>query len=944
MSIFPARKLLRRLTAIAWLLVVATGAIAAPWPHESSDVPPDPAIRWGRLDNGLRYAIRHNAEPAGRVYLILQVAVGSVHERDDQRGYAHFVEHMMFRGTRKYPENTLVGFLQHEGLAMGADTSAFTNYTTTFYNLDLPRNSPEKIALGLSILRDFSDGAIIAKAAVKREARVIASERRTRQSSASAVGEALTSYLYPGSLLTKRSPIGTQVSVEEATPAALQEFYRTWYRPSRMTVIAVGDADPDLLERLIKEAFASLKPATPTEPPEPNLALNTGPEEIQARFFPNSTPGGTTTLLYTLSPMPSLVDTRDRRSSQVAETAGFAILSNRLAEITRLRATEIGNAQAGWSYEYGAMRQAFVRVDTRPDIWRGAVRLAEQEVRRVLAHGFTPDEVKLQAEVYRNGLAEGVRTAASRQSAQLAQSLRNSLENNFVLTSPETDLELASPAVVGLTSEACLAAFRRLWAPANRRLAVIGSYPTPLTDREVRAAYEDSTYASFFTEKDKKEIEPFDYTDFGPPGTIKVRGRDERVDVTFVEFANGVRANLKQTDYEAGRVYLRIRLGRGLASEPPDQPGLGAVTEGAFPGGGLGRYDNIELGRRLAGDTLGLTFSVEEDGFFLMGFASPDKFEKLLQVITAFLVDPAFRPEGFQATMGRLQSAYPSLNREPVQFLRAVCPTVLAGGDLRYGVVPPDRLAQRKLEEVVAWLKPVLERGSMEVGVAGDLQIETTLAALARTLGALPPRGTDPKPDPARRPALPPESFRHTWLLESSEAGKAAVHLYWPGVDDDDFRTTRRIQVLAEILNDRLRVKIREELGATYGSVEGVWGSEVWRGYGYLFVEIETSPALADRVAALTRRIAGDIAAKGVTQDEFERAIEPRVATLKQELRNNGYWIHHVLCRMQENPSRVSWPLTRNSDYQEMTRNEVNEVARRFLGGDRVYLFTARPK
>ena len=272
-----------------WLLATLA-ASAQPWPHEQGDIPPDPAIRWGRLENGLRYAVRRNAVPAGRVYLIMQVAAGSVNERDDQSGYAHFVEHMMFRGTKKYPATSIVNFLQHEGLAMGADTSAFTNYNTTFYNLDLPHNTPEKIGLGLSILRDFSDGALIAKAEVKREAKVVASERRTRDTSASRVGDAITAYLYPDSLVTRRSPIGTVESVEAATAEGLQEFYRTWYRPSRLTI----------------RSTRATRPSIATSPPPPcqaPRASTTSPSECSSTGTKRSSrtwPPATTSSSYAI--------------------------------------------------------------------------------------------------------------------------------------------------------------------------------------------------------------------------------------------------------------------------------------------------------------------------------------------------------------------------------------------------------------------------------------------------------------------------------------------------------------------------------------------------------------------------------------------------------------------------------------------------------------------
>jgi zinc protease len=935
----------RRLALLCLALLPVLLAATSPWPHELGDVPPDPAIRWGRLENGLRYAVRKNTEPAGRVYLILQVAAGAAHERDDQRGYAHFVEHMMFRGTKRYPATSIVNFLQREGLEMGADTSAFTNHTTTFYNLDLPHNSPEKITLGLSILRDFTDSAVINKAEVKREAKVIESERRTRDSSSSRVGEELTAFLHPDTLITRRAPIGTRESVESATPERLREFYRTWYRPSRLTVIAVGDAEPDLLERLIGEQFASLQPATPTEPSDPDLGFGAPlPGDFQTRFLATPSPGGTTSLLYCLANVPAQPDTIERRRAQLAENAGFSILSTRLAEIARQRPEEIGDSQASWNYEFGVRRQALVRIDTRADLWRAGVRLAEQELRRALLHGFTADEVKLVAQSYRNSFEEAIRTESNRPSQQIAHAIRTGLEYNFVNSSPATDAELAGPAVEALTPERCATAFRALWAPANRRLAVVGHYPAPLTAKELLGAYEESAYASFFSEKDARTIDAFDYTDFGPPGAIATRSHDDRVDIHSLTFANGVRLNLKQTDFEKNHVYLRLRLGRGQTAEPADQPGLALIANGSYLAGGLGRYDNLELSRRLAADTLSFNFNIEEEGFYFTGFASPDKLEKLLQVVTAFITDPAFRPEGWQTTISRLQSYFPTVNREPAQFLRAACPTVMAGGDTRYGLPFPAMVQKRQPKEIEAWLRPVLASGAIELGLAGDLDVEKSIVAVARTLGTLPVRKPDPKPDPARKPSLPAKPIQQVWLLEGSEPGKAAVRVYWPGVEGDDFHASRKLQVLAEILNDRLRVKIREELGATYGPLQDVWGSEVWPGFGYLYVEIETAPKMAERVASLTRRIAADIVARGITPDEFQRVIGPRLANLKQELRNNGYWIHHVLSRMQEVPTRVEWPLTRNSDYQSMKREEVEEIARRYLGGSRVYTFIAKPK
>ncbi|HEX2860983.1 MAG TPA: hypothetical protein VHN79_05060, partial [Lacunisphaera sp.] len=489
-----------------------------------------------------------------------------------------------------------------------------------------------------------------------------------------------------------------------------------------MTVIAVGDADPDLLEELIRTQFGSLRTATPVEPAEPDLGFGSPlPGDLQARFFATPSPGGTSSLLYSLANVEPTPDTTARRRAQLAENAGFAILATRLTELARQQPQDIGDSQASWTYEFGRRRQAMVRIDTRADLWRAGVRLAEQELRRALLHGFTADEVKLVVQSHHNALDEGIRTESNRPSQQIAHAIRSGLEYNFVNTAPATDAEIARPALDELTPERCAEAFRALWAPANRRLAVVGHYPTPLTTQELTAAYEESAYATFFTNKDARTIVPFDYTDFGAPGAVATRSHDERVDIHSLAFANGVRLNLKKTDFEKNHVYLRVRLGRGQSSEPADRPGLSVMAGGSYLAGGLGRYDNLELGRRLAGDTLSFNFTIEEDGFYFTGFASPDKLEKLLQVVTAFITDPAFRAEGWQTTLSRLQSYYPTVNREPVQFLRSICPTVMAAGDARYGLPVPSSVEQRRPVEVEEWLRPVLASGAIELGLAGDL-------------------------------------------------------------------------------------------------------------------------------------------------------------------------------------------------------------------------------
>jgi zinc protease len=932
----------RWLLLAGWLLA-AISAFATPWPHEVSDLEPDPALHFGRLENGVRYVIRPNAEPRGRVALVMQVAVGSIHERDDQLGYAHFLEHMMFRGTRRFPANTLIGKLQHEGLAMGADTSAFTSHLSTFYNLDLPQNTAEKISLGLSILRDFADGATLARKDIQLEAKVIESEYRTRDSSGAQIGESLAQFLQPDSRYTLRPPIGTLASIRAATAEKLREFHQQWYRPSRLTLIAVGDADPALMESLIRQHFGTLTPSALPEPPEPTLITPAPPQDVQTKFFSSPTDSGTTTLLYSVKGPMDRDDSRAAREQMLIRNAAFWMLDARLDAIIQKSLNEYGASEASWSNQDHTGQLALIRIDSRRDLWRGALRLADQELRRALQHGFTTDEFVVQKEAFKSWFAESIRIAPNRQSPSLAEQIREALETNLVITSPESDWTLAEPVLNSLSLEQCLHALRESWSSENRRVAVVGKYPDGLPSEELLAAYEESRAVTAFAAHDERTLASFAYTDFGPPGEIIARHHIESAHIESVQFANGVRANLKRTDYEHNRVHVRVRLSGGLSREPADKIGLGLVTNTAFLAGGLQRHDMTELGRILAGDSLGLSFSVEEEACYFTGVVAPEKLERLMQLIAAYLTDAAYRPESFTSAFSQLQSYYAQLIREPSQFLSGVSPQIMANGDSRYGLPRFDHIAMRTPQEAKEWLDPMLTSAPIEIGIAGTFDLEPTLTMLSATFGALPARTALPPADLTRRPSVPTKSIDQKWPLETTEA-KGAVRVYWPAVDSQDFRTSRKLQILSNVLNDRLRKKIREDLGATYGPEVDAWGSEIWSDYGYLFVAIETSPKQAARVAKLTRKIAEDIARKGITDEEFNRALGPQIATLDQQLRDNQYWTYHILAKLQEDPARLQWPLTREHDYRTMTRQSVEAVARTYLRSERAHTFIAVPR
>jgi zinc protease len=276
-------KFLRNFIAIALILLGAqTLRAQVPlWPHEQSDIAIDPAIHFGQLDNGLRYAILPNAEPPGRVSLRLHVGAGSLDEAEDQRGLAHFMEHMVFNGSRNFPDvEALIPQMQRLGIAFGAHANAYTSFDETVYMLDLPNTDTDTLDLTFTVMRDFADGALIKPEEVEKERGVVLAELKSRDSVGMRLMEQRLAFLMPDFLASERLPIGLQSIIETAPPERFIEFYKTHYIPSNMAFVVVGDIDPVAIETRIREIFYSMQnPDTPYLEPD----LGTLPKDFGFR-------------------------------------------------------------------------------------------------------------------------------------------------------------------------------------------------------------------------------------------------------------------------------------------------------------------------------------------------------------------------------------------------------------------------------------------------------------------------------------------------------------------------------------------------------------------------------------------------------------------------------------------------------------------------------------
>ena len=921
---------------------------AVPFAHLESDLKPDPAARYGTLPNGLRYVVRANAEPKDRASMRLLVEAGSLHEAENQRGLAHFLEHMAFNGSTNYPDDdALIRYFQRLGMNFGGDTNASTGFERTLYLLELPDTKEATLADGLRMFSDYTTGLLLKQEEIDKERGIILSEKRSGDSVGYRTTVAVYNFLFDGALLPKRFPIGEAEIIQTANRDRFVDFWDTWYRPELTSIVVVGDIDPAAVEKQIIAAFSDFKARAPAKPKPDYGKLNiSGTQGVRAFYHHEAEAASTSVSISTLTPYAHETDNAANRVKYLPRSIANAIISRRLAILARKENAPFTSGSASVSEGYDFYRESSIDMNCRADQWSDALAVADQELRRALEFGFQLPELQEVVATYRNSLEQAVKTAATRRSGGIADEITNTILERDVFTTPEADLALYGPALDKITVADCLAALRAAWSPSHRLVVVTGNAkiaPTtlplalttaaPQPENAIVAAFEKSRAVAVTAPEAIADVK-WAYTDFGAPGKVAKREHVADLDVHLLSFENGVRLNLKKTDFEANRIHISIRLGNGRLTEPRDKRGLATYTNQTYSGGGLGQHSVDDLRRVLAGKTVGGGFGVGADAFSLSGGTNREDLLLQLQFLTANITDPGFREESARQARKAIDQTYLSYEHNPSGPMRLEIDSLLAGGDPRFGMPAKEVFLQRNLDEVKAWTATDRARGAIEIAIVGDLDLDATIDAVARTFGALPKRDARPDNAALTQVKFPAEPFTREFKIPT-DIPKGNVILYWPSTDGLDVPRNRRLTMLGEVFSDRLRVKVREELGDAYSPGAGSSASDIYPGYGYFSASVTVDPPKAKEVADIIVAIAQDLAEKGVTAEELERSKKPLLTSIRESARTNGYWLGSVLAKAQERPESLEWSRTRYSDFESITTEELSALAKSYLGSAR---------
>ncbi|HYD25155.1 MAG TPA: insulinase family protein [Croceibacterium sp.] len=924
----------RPLLALAVSLLVAAPALAQPapvapeheWPFAESDLPVDPAYRFGRLDNGMRYVVRPNATPKGTGMVQFWVDAGSVAETEDELGYAHFIEHMAFNGSTRVPEGEMIRLLEREGLAFGPDTNASTNFDVTSYMLNLPRNDPALLDTALMLMREVASELAFNPEAIEREKGVVLSERRVRDTyELRNVIDGLQ-FQYPGARFPERLPIGTVETLQGATADKLRALYQRLYRPENTAVIVVGDFDPDAVEAAIAKHFSSWQaaPIVPAVDPGPVPFAHAGQTDI---YLDPALPEQITISRH--GPALDDTDTQAFRERNVRRQLGYGIVNRRLQRLARLEDPPFRGAGLGTAEVFDAGRTTNLVIDTGNGQWRRALAAAQAEYRRAIELGFTEAEVAEQVANLRTALENNAAGAETRSNGSFVTGAITLLEDGQVPTTPESGLQRFLAHLPGITPASVLEALLEELVPLDDPLIRFESRTAPEGGAEaLRAAWNEGMAAPLAVE-DSAALAEWGYTDFGPPGTVVADTVEPLLGIRTLTFANGLRLNLKRTELQRDRISVQLAIDGGQMLNTRDDP-LATAMVSVLPVGGLGRHTADELQTMLAGRSVGFGIAAGDEAFTMATSTTPRDLELQLQLLAAAITDPGYRPQGETQYRRNIENFFASRDATPENALANALGAIVSDGDPRFTLQPKEAYLGLSFAELRRDIAERLAHGALELALVGDFDEARAIELVAGTLGALPPRepGFAEYADNRRRGFTADRGRRV--VRHDGAPDQAIVRLTWPTRDDSDFGEVLRLELLERVVRLALIDKLREELGQTYSPGVNASQSDVYPGYGTFTVAASVDAGQVDAAREAMLETVRKLIAEPVDDDMLLRARRPLLESYDNALKSNAGWMN-LADRAQSEPERIARFAAARDTLSALTAEDVRAIAARYL-------------
>jgi zinc protease len=913
---------------------------AAAQKAEPATLPTDPDLLTGKLPNGLTYYIRKNTEPKNRAVLYLVVKAGSVLEDDNQQGLAHFTEHMAFNGTRDYPKNELVNYLQKSGIKFGADLNAYTSFDETVYQLPLPTDSDKVFANGLNILANWAAYQTFDPKEIDAERGVVLGEELARGKNAE---ERLRYQTWPvllnNSRYADRLPIGKEDIIKNFQPETIKAFYHDWYRPDLEAVIAVGDFDPMAVLSAIKYDFGSLtnpaneKPRTYyTVPPTPGTAVKIATD----KEFP-----------YTLAeiivkhPETIVKTTADYMQSMRVQLFN-EMLGDRLNELLQKPNPPFLYGQSAYG-SFTGRQDAFTTIAVaKPGELETAIKAAVAETERVRQFGFTLTEL----ERAKQNAILGVENAYKERDKTKSSYFVEEYQHSFLTGEKGPGIAFAYNFYVNNIGKITLAELNAMAGKfvSDQNRVVLVEAP----DKDKDKLPDQQTLLTWISDAGKNLKPYIDYTTdkplldhLPPPGKVVSTQTDSLIGTSTLTLSNGVKVIIKPTNFKNDQILINGYSfgGTSLASDQ-DFTSADMASE-VIGASGISGFSQLELDKKLAGKEVKVSPYISDVAEGISASTTPRDFETAMQLVYLYFTKPRKDPDIWQSIVSQTKSVLSTRSLDPSSIFSDTISATLSNHNFRGMVVTPDKLSAASLDKAFAFYQDRFADASGFVfNVVGNCDAKTLTPYLEAYLGSLP--STNSKTTYKNLGINPPAGQINKTVYKGI-GDKSIVQLVFDGPFDYNEDNNVQMDALESILQIKLNERLREKDGKVYSPGVKADYKKVPEGRYSMSIYFECAPANVDTLIANTMDEINKIKQNGATAQDIEKFAVTEARSTQVQLKQNIFWAGYLgsTSQNQEDPDAI---LHHVGDLDKVTAQSTRDAANKYLSGANLIKFILLPE
>jgi zinc protease len=937
--------LLRRQFLVLFVLLIcltSAGIVAAA--ETETPLPTDPAIHIGTLANGVSYWVRSHATPPGKITFWMHVGTGSLNEEDGQEGLAHYLEHMAFKGTEHFPAGELISYFESIGLRFGQHQNAFTSFDQTTYTLSLPDTRPETLDKGLLYLADIAFRMRLAAEDVNQERSVIREENRTRKGVQQRLTDKLLPELLRGARAARRLPIGLEETIARLQRDDFVAYYTTWYRPEKVTILAVGDAPTETIVEAITKNFAAW---TLAQAAHADKGTGIQPYDVMLPIVVTD-PELTTSSIEALSlrpraPAKTVADVR----RQLLERLGRWMVNRRIEQRIHEGTTPYQKANVSQGVFLGTTEQLNASAEAAPTAWAEALTALMTDVQRARLYGFTDQELEMAKRATLATAEHMAQTESTQDALVFIRAMNRELSLGERPLSATQEVELLRQLLPGITGAEVAATFATNFAPEHR--AYVLTLPEQAgvavpSREELRQVVETVLAQPVAPWQGKKR--PTALLDTLPqPGAVIEQTRFAPLDITEVTFSNNVRMHYRFMDFKKGEVTVLITLAGGAIQESAEQHGLTEVATLALSTPATARLSSTDIRDLMTGKKIAFEGRMTDDTVVLSVAGNPEALEDGLQLAHVLLQEARLEPASVALWKDQKQQELAAARTRIDSRAREAAALALSGNDPRRALLTPAQVKARAeaLPVAQAWLDALLHAAPMEVAIVGDIPESQALELAAKYIGSLPPR---PRHDPSLVPLRQVASF--TGPLERAlevETITPRAHpiLLWRCADWQDVRGRRLMLIASRILERRVRQAVREERGLTYSTAVYAQPSKVYPSTSALYVEFTADPEKVAEAAALAKSVVERFAAEGPSDEEMDTVRKQLQNNLETMYKEPHFWVD-VLSDLEYHGTKLEDLEGAIAKYLAFSKDEVAAEMRRAVIPERFAMVLARPK